>query len=205
MFYKCDLLIEFPLFDNKKNIFNQYTIKNDNTIEYEDSMNSNELYFNCKTTEIRKEKERTNVSDSTIFDGYSKVSFIPNNSNWNTCNCINMDSMFDGCTSLLSLPDVSKWNTINVKNMSNLFNECSALISIPDISKWNTKNVYDIGNMFSKCSALISLPDISKWNTENINNMSYLFYGCSSLLQFLIYLNGIFLKLLILKAYLKIV
>ena len=54
MFYKCDLLKEFPLLDNKKNIFNQYTIKNDNTIEYEDSMNSNELYVNCETTEIRE-------------------------------------------------------------------------------------------------------------------------------------------------------
>ena len=96
-------------------------------------------------------------------------------------NIIDMSSMFDGCSSLSSLPNISKWNTQSVINMSYMFKGCESLSSFPYISKWNTKNVYDMSYMFNECSSLSSLPDISKWNTQNVNNMSFMFDGCSSL------------------------
>jgi len=32
--------------------------------------------------------------------------------------------MFEGCTSLISLPDISNWNTQNIINMTDLFCNC---------------------------------------------------------------------------------
>ena len=46
-----------------------------------------------------------------------------------------MSSMFEGCSSLSSLPDISKWNTNNATNMSSMFYECFSLLSLPDILK----------------------------------------------------------------------
>ena len=85
-----------------------------------------------------------------------------------------------------------------ITDMSNMFEGCSSLISLPDISKWNTNNITDISNMFFGCSSLTSLPDISKWNTKNISEMIYIFGCCSSLSSLLIFQNGILIILLIL-------
>ena len=51
--------------------------------------------------------------------------------------------------------------------------------------------------MLYKCNLLLSLPDIDKMNTSQVIDMSKLFCGCESLLPFLIYQNGIHLKLII--------
>ena len=56
--------------------------------------------------------------------------------------------IFCNCSSLKSLPDISNWNTQNVVNMSGIFSGCSDIISLPDISKWNVDNVTDLSNMF---------------------------------------------------------
>ena len=56
-------------------------------------------------------------------------------------NITDMSSMFEGCSSLSSLPDISKWNIKNVTNMNCLFKGCSSLTSLPDISKWNTSKL----------------------------------------------------------------
>ena len=82
-----------------------------------------------------------------------------------------MSDMFCGCSSLSSLPDISQWNTKNVINMNSMFFNCSSLLSLPDISKWNTNNVIDMNGMFRNCKSLSSLPDISKWNTFNVIDM----------------------------------
>ena len=89
--------------------------------------------------------------------------------------------IFYNCSSLISLPDISNWNTNNVIDMSYIFYNCSSLISLPDISKWNTNNVIDMSYIFYNCSSLESLPDISKWNTDKVKYMSYLFKNCYSL------------------------
>ena len=125
-----------------------------------------------------------NVIDmSYIFYGCSSLLSLPDISKWNTQNASNMSFMFYGCSSLSSLPDISGWNIKKVINISNLFYGCSSLLSLPDISKWNTKNIINMSNMFNGCSGLLSLPDISKWNTQNVNNMKGMFNGCSGLLS----------------------
>ena len=52
-----------------------------------------------------------------------------------------MNKFFYKCSSLISLPDLSNWNTINIINMGDIFWECSSLSKLPDISKWNTEKV----------------------------------------------------------------
>ena len=59
-----------------------------------------------------------------------------------------ISSMFDGCSSLTNLPDISKWNTNKVIDMSCIFKECSLLTNLPDLSKWDTNNVTDMNSMF---------------------------------------------------------
>ena len=120
----------------------------------------------------------------------SKLTLLPDISEWDTSNVNSMNNMFYDCSSLLSLPDISNWDTSNVSDMSCMFSGCKSLLSFPDISKWNTSNVTNMRNMFgacrfhryySSCSSLKSLPDISKWNISNVIDMSNMFEGCSSL------------------------
>ena len=107
---------------------------------------------------LKEIKPITNIS--YIFYKCSSLSSLPDISNWNTSNIIDMSCMFEGCSSLSTLPDISNWNTSNVIDMSSMFNGCSSLSSLPDISNWNTIKVTDLSHMFSKCSSLSSLPDI---------------------------------------------
>ena len=96
-----------------------------------------------------------------------KFSELPDISNWNTSNVINMVSMFEGCSSLKSLPDISKWNTSNVKDMRYTFKGCSSLKSLPDISKWDIKLSLQfkddddggIEGMFDGCSEYLNIPE----------------------------------------------
>ena len=83
----------------------------------------------------------------------------------------------------------------NIINIEGIFAGCSSLTSLPDLSKWNTNNINNMAGIFHGCSSLISIPDISKWNTNNITDIAGIFYGCSSLTYYLIYLNGIQIKL----------
>ena len=62
--------------------------------------------------------------------------------------------MFYNCNSLISLPDISNWNTENVIDISYMFYECNSLSSIPDISKWETSNIQKMSWIFSKCILL---------------------------------------------------
>ena len=78
--------------------------------------------------------------------------------------------MFCGCSSLSSLPDISNWNTNNVINMSSMFRGCSSLSSLPDISKWNTNNVTNLWRIFYGCSnAIFSKAIKDKFNEALYN------------------------------------
>ena len=50
-----------------------------------------------------------------------------------------MEWMFFGCKSLISLPDISNWDISNVININFMFSGCSSLQMLPDISKCNKK------------------------------------------------------------------
>ena len=59
--------------------------------------------------------------------------------------------IFYNCSKLSSLPDISNWNINNVINMSCTFYD-SSIIILPDIQIWNNNNVADISYIFSSCS-----------------------------------------------------
>ena len=88
---------------------------------------------------------------------------------------IDFSYMFYNCESLISIPDISNWNTNNIINLNYMFYNCRSLKSLPDISKWNTNKVIDISYMFFNCSSLQNLPDISKWNINNVKNKECIF------------------------------
>ena len=90
---------------------------------------------------------------------------LPNISQLDTSNVINMSYMFFRCH---NLPNISQWNTSNVINMSYMFSCCE---NIPDISQWNTSNATNMVSIFSGCT---NLPKISQWNTSNTNNFNLL-------------------------------
>ena len=91
---------------------------------------------------------------SEIFSGCSSITSLPDISNFDTQNSIDMNFAFSDCSSLKLLPDISKWNTINNESMKSLFKNCSSLESLPDISKWNIENVYDISELFYDCKLI---------------------------------------------------
>ena len=62
--------------------------------------------------------------------------------------CHKYERLFSNKSRLSSLPDISNWNTNNVKDISNLFSNCSRLSSLPDISKWNINKNININNFF---------------------------------------------------------
>ena len=159
MFHKCNLLKEFPLSkDNFKELDNNFDTNNNFTgNNLLDSIKSQKLY-NYKLGYMKKEvmegynKESSSIT--SILNEYPTTTFLPDKSNWFTCNCFNLNSIFSGCESLISLPDLSKWNTSKVIDMSNMFKGCSSLTSLPDISRWNIKNVTNLNLMFNRCSSL---------------------------------------------------
>ena len=133
-----------------------------------------------------KLKGINNVTDlSSMFEGCSQLSCLSNLSQLDTTYVNLMTSLFKDCK-FLELPDISNWNTDNVVDMSYMFQGCSLLKSLPDISNWNTSNVGQMFDMFSGCFSLKSLPDISKWDITlslAFENISGIFDGCSKSLN----------------------
>ena len=127
---------------------------------------------------------------------FSRCSYIPDISNWNTSNVKKMKYMFNEFISSpinfkmepfvstmnnqFMPPDIIKNNPNNyypgIHNMD--FNMNSQYSVIPDISRWNTHNVIDMSGMFRKC---LYIPDISKWNTSNDISMSHMFSLCKNI------------------------
>ena len=48
---------------------------------------------------------------SIMFYNYNLLNSLPDISNWDTSNIIDISHMFSGCESLNSLPDISKLDT----------------------------------------------------------------------------------------------
>ena len=96
-----------------------------------------------------------------------------------------MNHMFHECYFINDLPDISNWNTKNIINMDYMFFGCKFLRALPDISKWNTEKVTSMLMMFAYCAGLSQLPDISKWNTDNIGKTGFalMFFKCKSTLN----------------------
>ena len=113
-----------------------------------------------------------------IFSGFSKLTTINFNNNFNTSNVTRMGNMFYNCSSLTSL-DVSNFNTSNVKSMEYMFSDCESLTSL-DVSNFNTSNVTNMKRMFKGCKSLTSL-EVSSFNTSNVIDMEQIFASCESL------------------------
>jgi len=105
--------------------------------------------------------------------------------------CERSRHLFHNCLLLESLPDISNWDTKNVIDINGMFYGCESLKKLPDISKWNTSNIKDMSYLFYGCNKLESLPNIGKWETSNVYNMPGIFGCCHNIVYFLIFLNGL--------------
>ena len=61
-----------------------------------------------------------------------------------------------------------------------------------------------IWDIFNGCLSLSSLTDISKWSTKNVINMNGMLYEVHPYHQYLIFQNGILIKLLVWVIYLMV-
>ena len=59
---------------------------------------------------------------------------------------------FFGCNSLISLPNLSNWNISNAINLSSLFYGCESLKYLFDKSKWNISKMENIPCLFADIS-----------------------------------------------------
>ena len=83
-----------------------------------------------------------------------------------------------------------------IKSFDGLFKYCRNIENI-NFVKINNNNIIDMSNMFSQCSNLISLPDLSKCVINKVKNINSIFLIVNLYYQYLIYLNGILIMLLI--------
>ena len=114
-----------------------------------------------------------------LFFGFSSLSSINFNINFNTSKTTNMLQIFYSCSSLTDL-DLSSFNTSKVTDMGNMFSRCASLTTL-ELNYFDTSNVAMMGGMFGSCSSLVNL-DLSSFNTSNVTNMYYMFSSCSSLI-----------------------
>ena len=91
-----------------------------------------------------------------------------------------MSGLFSLCYSLKDLPDISEWDTSNAINMSKMFNYCTSLEELPDISKWNTSKVINMRKMFCQCLSLSHFPELLYGNFNN-TNIHGMFYNCENI------------------------
>ena len=143
---------------------------------------NNRKYINKKNLYNEKRNYIVNHNYNNIDDYLQKINRNKFN-NYLKCNIkiSAMNEIFSNCFSLKKLPDISNWDTSNVIDMSKLFYKCFSLSLLPDLSKWDTSNVIDMNGMFYKCIKLKSLPDLSKWKKDNVVNIIKMFDHCLSL------------------------
>ena len=119
-----------------------------------------------------------NENSARLFDGFTEITSINFNGNYNTNNATTMEGIFKGCTSLTSL-DLSDFDTSNVTNMGAMFKGNTALSSI-NLSSFDTSSATHIGSMFANCTSLTNI-DLSNFNTSNVTRLDSMFSGDSSL------------------------
>ena len=184
MFKDCSFLTEINFHDkiyknekkekdsilNNQHYLDVYFNKSNNEIN---SGKNNEDMFN---------DEKTIFTSSEIQELPKKTKNLKNENLWKTKISV-MNEIFSNCSALIYLPDNSDWDTINVIDMSKIFYNCRKLSFLSDISKWNTCNVIDMNKMFYNCTSLKSISDISKRNTKNVSNIDGMFYNCISMIS----------------------
>ena len=117
-----------------------------------------------------------------MFHNCSSIKELPDISNLNFSNVINMSYIFSGCKLLKELPDISKWDTNQLINIEGMFENCESLPSLPDLSNWNkNKNINYKQRLFRNCKTLESLPDLSNLFSEEDLKNDYIFEGCEKL------------------------
>ena len=180
MFKNCSSLIEIQFNNNiynKEDIFfnsqNNLYIGLDKDKEINNNYNNefnyerNSFIYNSSPNEFEKVSNRR---EKLMYDDLK----------WNTKISV-MKEIFSNCSSLIYIPDISEWDTSNIIDMNKVFYNCSSLPLLPDISEWNTSNVIDMNKMFYNCSSLLSIPDTSKWDIKNVSNMNEIYINCISL------------------------
>ena len=185
MFKDCSSLIQIK-FDN--NIYNRDDIlfnENNNSYIRQNGNNKIKKFENINTNNIKDNlKWNTKISVlNEIFSNCSSLIYLPDISDWDTSNIIDMSKIFYNCRSLSSLPDISKWDTKNVIDMNKMLYNCFSLSLIPNISSWNINNVHNKFGIFYNCSSLVSLNNISKWN-DNKKDLTKLINGSLNLMSF---------------------
>ena len=200
-----EIILNYKVLDNRAKIFGKDFVKRNNDkcslyngeekIKFDDYIEvKNEIKDNILSLKLVGIKDLIDLSH--MFEDSSLLSF-DDFSKWNTSKVLDMSYMFSNCQYLTNLPDIPKWNISKVINLKFMFNCCKSLTQLPDISKWNISSVINLSYMFNNCSSLKEIPDIKNWNTSIVQNLSNLFSGCESLQPYLIYQNGILLKLTI--------
>ena len=115
------------------------------------------------------------------MDAFS-LTLIPDISNWNTENVINMDYLCADCNNLIDLPDLSRWNKNKVKNKNNMFKGCLKSKLVSNISNENADNNNErneISNNFSE------LPNFTENNISLANSIESAFEECSNSSSFI--------------------
>ena len=130
MFSDCSLLLQFKFYNN---------IYTNNDILINDK---NLLYISIPETILND--KLININKNSVND----------NTEWNT-KIHTINNIFSNCILLSSLPDISNWDTSNIIDMSKIFYNCRSLTSLPDISNWKTNNVIDMNKMFYNCFSII--------------------------------------------------
>jgi len=95
--------------------------------------------------------------------------------NWDTSNCMSMDSMFEGAHEFNG--NITTWDVSVVTKMDTMFSQ--AYVFNRDISNWNTYRNTKCTQMFYEARAFNQpLPQVTgKWCTSNVDNMESMFQG----------------------------
>ncbi|MCD8190347.1 MAG: DUF285 domain-containing protein [Clostridiales bacterium] len=117
-------------------------------------------------------------SCACLFQGYTDVTAIHFDGNFDTSGVTDMFDMFYDCAALTNL-NLSGFDTSNVTDMSWMFSGCAALTTL-NLSGFDTSKVTDMSGMFSSCESLTKL-DLSGWDTSSVTNINRMFMYCFDL------------------------
>ena len=112
---KNEILIKYLIKkeDEKINIFGEEFVEN--------NKDKCKYIYENKEYELTKEFELTNYNKSNKI---LEIKLIGTN------NITDISYLFDECGSLIEVPDISEWDTSNIVNMESLFSHCELLKSL---------------------------------------------------------------------------
>ena len=118
-----------------------------------------------------------NSYSAYLFNGFTSVTKINFNDNFDTSNVTTMYSMFKKAA--IKEIDLTSFNTGKVTDMNTMFGECANLEKIT-FGDFDTSNVIDMRGMFWLCTSLTEL-DLTSFNTLNTTSMRAMFMSCENL------------------------